>query len=173
MVKLVKQNFRDNKKFYANVEKKLREMLDVSIPINQVGSTAIPEMYGKNIMDILIGAKDNLEFEKITTVLETQGYVASKKSKDEIYQFFSSTAAETGSGDVHIHLVIQNTERYNEFLILKRYLLSNKDKAKDYSNFKKKIINSGVLDRKEYKRIKSEYVSELLVHAKEWDKINK
>lgn len=170
MVELVKQNFEENKKYYTDIESKLRLKLDDSIPINQVGSTAIPEMYGKNIMDILIGAKDNAEFEKIKIVLETQGYVASKKSKDGIYQFFSSTTAETGSGDIHIHLVIQDTERYNEFLVLKRYLLSNKDKAKDYSSFKKKIINSGVFDRKEYKKIKSEYVSELLANAKEWER---
>lgn len=166
MVELVKQNFEENKKLYINVEEKLRQKLDKIIPIEQVGSTVIPNMYGKNIIDILIGATDDLQFEQIKDVLEEMGFIASKKSKDNIYQFFASTEEETGSGDVHIHLVIKDTERYSEFIILKQYLLNNPDEAQKYSDFKKEIIKTGVIDRKEYKRIKSEYVTQLLERAK-------
>lgn len=166
MVELKKQNYRKNKELYNKIEKELRENLDKSIPIDQVGSTVIPNMYGKNIIDILIGAIDEEEFDKITNILEKMNYVGSKKSKDLIYQFFASTEEETGDGDVHIHLVIKNTERYSEFLILRQYLLNNTEEAKNYSDFKRKIINSGIEDRIEYKKIKSEYVSELLKRAK-------
>lgn len=166
MVKLEKQNFKENKKFYNKIEKELRKNLKIDIPINQVGSTAIPDMYGKNIMDILIGAKDNIEFEEINNILKSMNYVSSAKSKDEIYQFFSSTAAETGAGDVHIHLVIKDTQRYADFIILRNYLLNNKTEARNYSDFKRKLISDGVLERKEYKRIKSEYVTALLDRAR-------
>lgn len=166
MVELKKQNYNKNKTLYNKIEKQLRQNLDKSIPINQVGSTVIPNMYGKNIIDILIGATDEKQFNNIKSVLESMNYVGSKKSKDLIYQFFASTEEETGDGDVHIHLVIKDTERYSEFLILKEYLLNNELEAKKYSDFKRKIIKSGIEDRKEYKKIKSEYVSELLERAK-------
>lgn len=168
MVTLVKQNYLENKKLYNEIEKNLREELGASIPITQVGSTAIPNMYGKNIIDILVGAKNSEEFEKIIKILEEKGFVASKKSRDEVYQFFSSTASETGSGDIHIHLVISDTERYLDFIILKEYLIQNKDEAQKYSDFKNEIITKGITDRKEYKAIKSEYVTDLLARAKEW-----
>lgn len=168
MVTLVKQNYLENKKLYNAIEKNLREELGASIPITQVGSTAIPNMYGKNIIDILVGAKNSEEFEKIIKILEEKGFVASKKSRDEVYQFFSSTASETGSGDIHIHLVISDTERYLDFIILKEYLIQNKDEAQKYSDFKNEIITKGITDRKEYKAIKSEYVTDLLARAKEW-----
>lgn len=170
MVELKKQNYRKNKELYNKIEKELRENLDKSIPIDQVGSTVIPNMYGKNIIDILIGAIDEEEFDKITNISEKMNYVGSKKSKDLIYQFFASTEEETGDGDVHIHLVIKNTERYSEFLILRQYLLNNTEEAKNYSDFKRKIINSGIEDRREYKKIKSEYVSALLERAKKASK---
>ncbi len=171
MVELIKQNFIENKKIYQNVETKLRKRIETNIPINHVGSTAIPNIeYGKNIIDILIGAVNNLQFEKIKQILIEEGYVASQKSKDEIYQFFSSTASETGSGDVHIHLVIIDTERYKEFLILRDYLLSHDDEAKNYSDFKIKILELGNRDRKEYKKTKSEYVTNLLNRSKDWYK---
>ena len=166
MVELKKQNYSSNKKLYEKVLKILREKLDIKIPIEQVGSTAIKNMYGKNIIDILIGAENNDEFEKIREKLEEVGFIPSKKSSDNIYQFFASTEKETKDGDVHIHLVIKETERYKEFIILKNYLIKNKDEAKSYSDFKKKLINSGITDRKEYKRTKSEYVSALLERAK-------
>lgn len=170
MVELKKQNFKKNKQLYDKIEKELRKELNNNIPINQVGSTAIPNMYGKNIIDVLIGAKDNNEFEDIKKVLEKMNYLGSKKSQDVIYQFFASTEEETGDGDVHIHLVIEDTERYSEFLILKDYLLSNKKETKNYSDFKRKIIKSGITDRREYKRVKSEYVSALLERAKKLSK---
>ena len=173
MVELVKQNFEENKKYYRTIENKLRDNIDKSIPIEHVGSTAIPEIeFGKNIIDILIGAADLNQFEEIKKILESDGYVASLKSRDNIYQFFSSTADESGSGDIHIHLVIMNTDRYNDFIILRDYLLMNSLEAKKYSDFKVKIINLMTTDRKEYKRIKSEYVSELLERARKWYKGN-
>lgn len=168
MITLVKQDYFKNKKLYNDIESQLRDALDLSIPITHVGSTAIPDMYGKNIIDILIGAQNLEQFEEITEILKRKGYVASQKSRDEIYQFFSSVATETTSGDVHIHLVISNTDRYREFIILKDYLLQNKNEALNYSNLKKEIVNNGITDRKEYKAIKSEYVTNLIARAKIW-----
>ena len=169
MVKIIKQDYLENKKIYNCIEEDLRKDMDKNIPITHVGSTAIPDMYGKNIIDILIGASDKNQFEEITHVLVNKGFVPSKKSKDEIYQFFSSTEAETGSGDTHIHLVISNTERYSEFIILKDYLLNNKEEALNYSKFKKGIVHNGIKDRKQYKTLKSEYVTKLLKRAKMWN----
>ena len=167
MVTLIKQDYEENKKIYNEIEERLRKNLGKDIPITHVGSTAIPDMYGKNIIDILIGAQDVNQMDEIGNNLKNDGFVASTKSKDEIYQFFSSTASETGSGDVHIHLAITNTERYLEFIILKEYLLQNKEEALGYSNLKKEIINRGITDRREYKAIKSEYVTNLIARAKE------
>lgn len=166
MVDLVRQNFKKNRKIYIDVEKKLRNELSNKIPIEHVGSTAIPNMYGKNIIDILIGASDDNEFVTIKKVLEKNGFFGSEKSYDGIYQFFASSNEETGAGDIHIHLVIKSTQRFLDFVILRDYLLTNKQEVKDYSNYKKILINDGITDRKDYKRKKSEYVSELLNRAR-------
>ena len=83
--------------------KKLRINIPQNIPITHVGSTAIPNMYGKNIIDILIEAKNGEEFNKISKILINEGYISSDKSKTEIYQFFASKKEETVSGDIHIY----------------------------------------------------------------------
>ncbi len=167
MIKLKKQNYTENKKIFLDIEKKLRAYLSSDVKIEHVGSTAIKNMYGKNIIDILVGAKNIEEFNYINDVLENNmKYIASKKSKDSEYQFFSSIAGETSSGDIHVHVALENTDRFNDFIILKNYLLSNKEEAKKYSDFKRKIVSLGIEDRREYKKIKSQYVTDLLTIAK-------
>ncbi len=61
---------------------------------------------------------------------------------------------------------MMGTERYSEFIILRDYLLNNDEEATNYSNLKKEIIDKGITDRREYKAIKSMYVTELLNRAK-------
>ena len=129
-------------------------------------------MYGKNIIDILIGVKDNKELDIVTEKLIDSGYFISKKSINDNYRFFSSIEEETGSGDIHIHLGILYTKRYSEFIILRNYLLNNADEVINYSNFKRDIIKRGIKDREEYKAVKSEYVSNLLSRAKQYYIIN-
>ena len=165
MVELYKQNFRKNKSLYNSVERNLVKKLGKGVPVCHVGSTSIPNMYGKNIIDILIGASSEHQLLEIEKILVDAGYFASPR-KDNEHQFFSSTDKETGSGDIHIHLVISTTERYNNFIILREYLLDNKSEALEYSNHKKELTSKGITDRNEYKKIKSEYVAKLLKRAK-------
>ena len=150
MVYLVKQNYKENKKMYKRIEQNLRKILPKDVQIEHVGSTAIPNMYGKNIIDILIGAENNSEFENISSILEDNDYISSEKSKTD-----------------------KNTQRFNDFIILKNYLLRNKKEAKNYSDLKRKLIKDGVTDRKEYKKEKSEYVSNLLDRARKFAVENK
>ncbi len=166
MVEIIEQDFIKNKEFYKKIKNKLREKINKDIPIDHVGSTAIPDMIGKNIIDVLVGAKDQDQFHELVKILCEMGYYPSKNSKNEIYQFFASREEETSSGDVHIHLAILNTNRYNEFLILRNYLLNNKDETLAYANCKKEIINNITAERKEYRSIKSEYVTKLIERAK-------
>ena len=170
MVELIKQDFDKNKKIYQNIERELRTKIPINVPITHVGSTAIPNMYGKNIIDILIGAKNKKQFDKIAKELIDCGFIPSNNSQSDVYQFLASKKEETGSGDIHIHLVMENTNRYLDFIILKKYLLANKEEALAYSNYKKQIISQGITERKKYKSIKSEYVTELLERARKYFK---
>ena len=168
MVILEEQNYNENQKKFKEIKQKLEDKINKNIEIIHVGSTSIPSIkYGKNIIDILIESKDKKEFAEIAKILESINDIPSDKSKTEEYQFFSSTKEETKSGDIHIHLVLKDTNKYKEFILLKQYLLENKKEAIAYSNFKQKLIEEKINDRKEYKRLKSEYVDKII------EKINK
>lgn len=170
MVILEKQNYNQNLRLYNEIKEQLKKQINKEIEISHVGSTSIPTIkYGKNIIDILIGAKDKKEFTEIVKILESINYIPSDKSKTEEYQFFASTNKETKSGDIHIHLELKDTNRYKEFILLKEYFLENKKEAIAYSNFKQKLLEEKINDRKEYKRLKSEYVTKIIEKIKQLD----
>ncbi len=165
MVELKEQDYKYNKEKYLEMEKTLHRELGEDVPIDHVGSTALPNMVGKNIIDILVGARDSEEFSRFREIIKRMGYYASPRSVTEIYQFFASREGETGEGDIHIHLVIMGTKRYKDFIVLRDYLLNNEAEATSYANYKRELLNSGVTDRKEYRRIKGDYVTSLIERA--------
>ena len=165
MVELERQNMKTNKKIYNKALRELKKSLGKNIKIDHVGSTALPNMYGKNIIDILVGANDMDEMDLLFKKICELGYFPGSHSTGA-YRFFASRKEETRAGDVHIHLVIMDSDRYKDFLTLRDYLLKNKKERKEYSDLKKKLITDGYSVREDYKKTKSEYVSALLERAR-------
>lgn len=166
MVELHRQNYNENKKIYNRIEIILKEKLGDNTPINHVGSTAIKNMWGKNIIDVLVGASSENEMEEFSKIITDLGFFLGNHSTGMIYRFFANTKEETKSGDIHIHLAYINSDRYRDFLLLKNYLVQNSKEAKDYSDFKRNLINNGNILRENYKKIKSKYVTDLIKRAK-------
>ena len=168
MVELHRQNYNENKKIYNRIEIILKEKLGDNTPINHVGSTAIKNMWGKNIIDVLVGASSENEMEEFSKIIKDLGFFSGNNSSGMIYRFFANTKEETKSGDIHIHLAYINSDRYQDFLLLKNYLVQNSKETKDYSDFKRNLINNGNILREDYKNIKSKYVTDLIERAKDY-----
>ena len=88
MVELKNQNFEENKAKYNAVKDRLLELLGKNVCVDHVGSTAIPDICGKNIIDVLVGAENQNDFQNKLDLIAGEGYFASQNSKNEIYQFF-------------------------------------------------------------------------------------
>ncbi len=166
MVVLEKQDFKENRNIYEKEEKRIKKALGDNIPIDHVGSTALPYMVGKNIIDILVGVENEKEMDEFTDKLEELGFFPGKKSTGYTYRFFASREEETKSGDVHIHLADISSDRYKDFLTLKKYLLENTEEREKYAKIKKDIIKNGHDIRNDYRDIKSKYVTDLLERAR-------
>lgn len=167
MIKLVRQNFQKNKGLFNKIKNQLLLVLDKSAKIDHVGSTAIPNMYGKNIIDALVGVSNFESLKLFAQKIEDLGFYPSNKNDiNSGYLFFASSKSETKDGDVHIHLVITSIQRYDDFILLKKYLLNHPDEAKKYREEKYKIAKSAQNQRENYKLLKSQYVDNLLIMAR-------
>ena len=165
MVKIVRQNYRCNHIIFNKIKNELKKIIHVDYIINHVGSTAIPNMSGKNIIDILIGVLNQDDLMATCHDLTSNGYYLGREKRKK-YQFLASRKEETLPGDIHIHVAVINTKIYNDFLLLKNYLLNNSFVANNYSNYKLELAKK--LNRKDYRRIKSNYVNNLIIDARKY-----
>lgn len=165
----VKKSRKDMAAIFTRVKNKLTPVLADGSQIHHVGSTAVPTLDGKNILDILISAKDIEHMNKLRDKLVAIGYFPSlNPSSRQDYIFLASRREETGEGDIHIHLAVANTETHDNFLIIRDYLRSHNDGANQYSSIKYQYAKQANYDRSAYKKLKAAYVDELLQRARKW-----
>ena len=154
---------------FKRVKNKLALVLAGGSQIHHVGSTAVLGLDGKNILDILISAKDNKHMNELRDKLVAIGYFSSlNPSPRKDYIFLASRREETGEGDIHIHLAVADTKTLDNFLIIRDYLRSHNDEADQYSSVKYQYVKQANYDRSAYKKLKAAYVDKLLQRAKRW-----
>ena len=159
----IKKSRKDMAAVFARVKNKLALVLADGSQIRHVGSTAVPSLDGKNILDILISAKDNEHMNELRDKLVAIGYLPSlNPSSRQDYIFLASRQEETGEGDIHIHLAVADTETHDNFLIIRDYLRSRNDEAAQYSSVKYQYVKQANYDRSAYKKLKAAYVDKLL-----------
>ena len=139
----------------------IRRVLGEEAAIEHVGSSAVG-IGGKNIIDILVGVKNIRE---AADKLIAAGYFEGNDSHDDRI-FLASRQEETQAGDTHIHVCIKDSPVYCDFLTLRDYLRAYPEEAKAYEEHKHEFSEQAKHDRKQYKKLKSAYVSALLERAR-------
>ncbi len=146
--------------FFEKEKTKLQKIFPDS-QIEHIGSTAIPNIKAKPILDIMIALKqlkitekENLELEKIgyeNRGLKHDGeHIFLRKQKDLIQSVF-------------VKLTTKETNFWKECFHFKESLLKDKLLAKKYEKIKEKIANSvGEENRIEYTKLKSGFIKKVL-----------
>ena len=148
---------------FAAEKQRLAALLPPGTPIEHVGSTAVG-IGGKNIIDILVGAPDRESLPALRDLLTKHGYFDGHDlHPDRI--FLATSLGETAEGDYHIHLCPVSAPSYQNMLTLRDYLRAHPAKAQEYFNKKREFAAQANYDRKQYKAIKSAYVSNLIAEA--------
>lgn len=145
-------------------KERLRSILGDEISIEHVGSSAVG-IGGKNIVDILVGVKNGEDLASTRDLLTQNGYFEGNDSHENRI-FMTSKEGETGEGDYHVHICVNNSETFLDFIRLREFLKRNPKVANDYLLVKQKIANEADFDRKKYRTLKSKYVDKILSEAR-------
>ncbi len=155
----------------ASIEiSKLRAALPVSkiMDIQHVGSTAIPNMPAKPIIDIQI-AVHSLEEMKVIAVpaLQKLGYEYWADNPDPQRLFFVKGMPPFGDKRTHhVHIFLPTSEHWQTKIIFRDYLLTHPDMAQAYLQLKLRLAQQYVDDREQYTEAKREFVSHVMELAK-------
>lgn len=161
MVAIVRQNLMKNQRQFAVVKRQLLELLGDDVVIEHVGSTAVPGLVGKNIIDIVIGVRASSDVVMISQRLAQAGWFVGKKCDTE-YCFLASRQEETVAGDVHLHLALVGGQRYRQFVEIRDFLRHNPDWRRRYNQVKCQLVRELRADRATYKQLKSQFVEQIL-----------
>jgi GrpB-like predicted nucleotidyltransferase (UPF0157 family) len=131
--------------------------------LEHIGSTAVPGLAAKPIVDLLVGV-DDVRFvrDNVAPILEAAGYdyFWRPTSGDDVgpfYPWFIGRDAE-GRRVSHIHVVsLDNTEQWDRVLF-RDYLRRHPRTARDYGALKRDLARTFAADRESYTAGKTAFI---------------
>ncbi len=147
----------------AKVKKVLGE--DLVVAIEHFGSTAVPNMAAKPIIDLMVGVNSLKKAKFAVPFLEAMGYVYWQEDPRPRRMFLVKGMPPYGKQRTHhVHIV----EAYGKFwqrLLFRDYLRSHPKEARRYEALKRHLAMRFKRDREAYTNGKSEYIQSVMERA--------
>ncbi|MDD5529435.1 MAG: GrpB family protein [bacterium] len=151
--------FEKEKKVLSNILK--GKFLD----IQHIGSTSIPGLVAKPILDIAIAISNINILEECIKKLENNGYqYLGDKEGRKNYLFVKG---DEDNRTHYIHIVGINSLNWKNYILFRDYLISNKDSYIEYSKLKKKLAKRFSNNRKEYTKLKADFIEKIIDEARQ------
>ncbi len=133
--------------------------------IEHFGSTAVPGLSAKPIVDMLVEVTSlDKTREKIPPVLEAQGYDYFWRPSwgDDIPPYYAwfIKRDKNGNRTHHIHMVETDFEHW-ERLLFRDYLIEHPDVAREYAGLKEKLSDTHQGDRVTYTLAKGDFIKKV------------
>ena len=131
--------------------------------IEHIGSTAIPDIPAKPILDIGIGVETKKHAEIITQALVSLGY--DYKGEYGIAGRYYFTKGRPEKRTHHIHMFIKKHPEWEKHLRFRDYMLSHPDAAKEYGQLKLALWRDPKITRADYPDAKGPFIRKILDKA--------
>jgi len=156
------------KELFQQEKKKLMELLkDRIVQIEHVGSTSMPGIVAKPIIDIVVAIKDLSQIKEIEDILVKEGYIyrGPIESECDRYQFLKGNSIKR---DFHIYFTTLNSEVWYDYVLYRDYMLSHEEDLKKYEALKKSLAKLYPNDRRNYLKHKQNFINEIHVKARNY-----
>jgi GrpB-like predicted nucleotidyltransferase (UPF0157 family) len=139
---------------------------DILLEFHHIGSTAIPEMPAKPIIDIgvMVTSFDDAK-EQIVPTMEELGYeYCWRTDRNPPFMTFIKRNGE-GKRTFHVHMA-EEEHNFWDRLYFREYLKKHQQEARNYFDLKMALSKQFAEDREAYTQGKEEYVSRITELAK-------
>lgn len=150
---------------YRGVEERLRELLTdfPNVRISHIGSTAIPEIKAKDIVDVLVEIPEDSCIEDAAKAIEGGGFI--RMNDEERRVSFNLGYTKDGFADEVFHVHLRYTGD-NDELYFRDYLLDHPQVAKEYETLKLNLAQQFEHNRDAYTEAKSDFIRKWAAVAK-------
>jgi GrpB-like predicted nucleotidyltransferase (UPF0157 family) len=133
--------------------------------IHHVGSTSVPGLAAKPIIDIAVGVADLPASRPCIELLAALSYHYWPYRSDVMHWFCKPDPSRRTH---HLHLLPTGSRRFREEIAFRDYLRTHRDAAERYEQLKHRLAAQHTRDREAYTEGKSELVAELTAAAFAW-----
>ena len=161
-----KTEFEQLKQVFSN------ELIGFEIDIQHVGSTAIPGLCAKPVLDVDIILHNKSMLEQVTVILERIGYVSKGEQGIEGRFAFRQRAVFTPITSTqqqwqahHLYVCFADSLALKNHLLFRDALLQNNQLVEQYSELKLALLNEHGITREEYTKRKTAFILSVLSRA--------
>jgi len=130
--------------------------------IEHVGSTSIPNLPAKPIIDMMAKLKTYNDLEDIIESLKTDNwnYVPPELDGHEWRRFF--VKVKNDRRVCHLHLMLEDEERWEKQIKFRDKLREQSNLAEQYAELKRKLAEENREDREAYTEAKTDFIKSIL-----------
>jgi GrpB-like predicted nucleotidyltransferase (UPF0157 family) len=137
------------------------------IATHHIGSTAIPAILAKPIIDILIEVRCLFEIDKVSANMELLGYETMGEFGIEGRRYFRKDNA-CGVRTHHVHIFDQGSAHLERHIAFRDYLIAHPSIALEYSELKAKLTRESSSTQENYIDGKSPFIQKTESQALSW-----
>jgi GrpB-like predicted nucleotidyltransferase (UPF0157 family) len=131
---------------------------DVALRIEHIGSTSVPGLAAKAIIDILVVVQDSTDESKYLPQLEAAGYLLRVREPEwNEHRMF-----RTPEKDVHVHVYSKGCPEIQRNLSFRDRLRSDAEDRRCYERTKRELAAKEWSDMNEYANAKTEVIESIL-----------
>lgn len=160
IVKLVAHHDEWQKEFVKEKQALLKALSGFDVTIEHVGSTAIPEVVAKPIIDMMLGIHDIADQKNIYKILESIGYIDRGDGGIPEQNLFVRGPEDCRTHYLHVTKLKSNY--WTEHIVFRDYLRKNKKAREEYNELKKNLAKKYSNKREFYTKLKTPFIQEVL-----------
>ena len=130
------------------------------VTVHHIGSTAIPNIYAKPVLDILLVVKDHADLDAKQAAMEALGYEARGEGGIPGRRFFRRDNAQ-GDRTHQIHAFEDGSPQIARHLAFRDYMIAHPDIAQEYSELKRTLAAQHPNDIEAYMDGKDAFIQEI------------
>jgi GrpB-like predicted nucleotidyltransferase (UPF0157 family) len=135
---------------------------DTALQIEHIGSTAVPGLAAKPIIDVLVVVPDSSDESFYLPQLEEVGYVLRVREPD----FHEHRMMRTPEKDVHIHIFSPGSSEVERYLLFRDRLRQDPKARNRYEKVKRELATHAWSDMNAYADAKTKIIEKIIKSAR-------
>lgn len=133
--------------------------------VHHVGSTAVPGLDAKPVIDIAVGVKSLEASRPCIERLRELDYLYSPYRAEIMHWFCKPDPARRTH---HLHLIPTDSPRFDDEMAFRDYLRAHADRAAEYGALKRQLAVQYATDREAYTKAKAGFIEDVTALARRW-----